>query len=253
LPHGGVLIVGASATGVQLADEILGSGREVWLSVGRHIRLPRRYRGRDIYYWLERAGVLDETAADIPDLQRARALPSFQLVGRADGRTIDLGTLRDAGVQLLGHLVSVNGATLRLRDDLADTSAHAQAALERLLRRIDVVADTDGAPPDLSGTGAPLELGCSPRALDLEAAGIRTVLWATGFRRDYGWLQVPVLDDAGEIIHRGGVTPCPGLYVLGLRLLRRRQSSFIDGVGFDAEELADELARRLAQPSEAAA
>jgi putative flavoprotein involved in K+ transport len=253
LPQGGVLIVGASATGVQLADEILGSGREVWLSVGRHIRLPRRYRGHDIYHWLERAGVLDETAADIADLQRARALPSFQLVGRADGRTIDLGTLRDAGVHLLGHLAGVNRAVLQLRDDLADSSAHAHAALERLLRRIDLVADADGAPPDLSEAGAPLELGCSPQALDLEATGIRTVLWATGFRRDYGWLHVPVLDRAGEIVHDGGVTPCPGLYVLGLRLLRRRQSSFIDGVGFDAEELAGELARRLAQPFQAAA
>src|SRR4051794_5885502 len=253
LPCGGVLVVGASATGVQLADEIRASGREVWLSVGRHIRLPRTYRGRDIYYWLERTGVLDETAADVADLRRARSLPSFQLVGRADGRTIDLRTLRDAGVRLLGRVAGVDGATLQLRDDLPHTSGQAHAALERLLHRINGVADGDGAPQDRSGAGAPLELGRSPEVLDLEAAGIRTVLWATGFRREYDWLHIPVLDRAGEIIHDGGITPCAGLYVLGLRLLRRRQSSFIDGVGLDAEELADGLARHLAQPNQAAA
>lgn len=255
LPAGGVLVVGASATGVQLAEEIRQSGRPVALSVGRHIRLPRRYRGQDIWHWLERIGVLDDTAAEVSDLRRARGLPSFQLVGRRDGRTLDLGTLRDVGVHMLGRVVSADGTVLRLCDDLAETTAAAQAALVRLLARIDVTADADGAPADPPpGAALPIDLGASPTALDLKAEGIHTVLWATGFRPDYSWLRVPaVLDGAGEIIHDGGVTPAPGLYVLGLRFLRRRRSSFIDGVGRDADELAEHVLDHLAPPTRAAA
>src|SRR3712207_2041464 len=147
LPKGGVLVVGASATGVQLAEEIQRSGRQVHLSVGRHTRLPRRYRGRDIWCWLERSGLLDERIAQ--EAARARALrqPSFQLVGRPDGGTIDLGTLREAGVRLLGRAVGAEGGLLRLRSDLPETVAAAQAALERLLVRLDKVADPAGAPP----------------------------------------------------------------------------------------------------------
>jgi putative flavoprotein involved in K+ transport len=252
LPAGGVLVVGASATGVQLADEIRRSGRPVALSVGRHTRLPRRYRGRDIWWWLERTGVLDERAADVSDLRRARGQPSFQLVGRPDGGIIDLGTLRDAGVRLLGRAVGAEGSVLRLRDDLAETAAAAQRALERLLARIDAVADTDGAEPE-HGAARALDVGSSPAALDLEAEGIRTVIWATGFGRNYAWLKVPVLDAAGEIVHAGGVTPSPGLFVLGLRFLRRRRSNFIDGVGLDAAELAGEVLDHLAQPGRIAA
>jgi putative flavoprotein involved in K+ transport len=252
LPPGGVLVVGASATGVQLADEIRRSGRPVALSVGRHTRLPRRYRGRDIWWWLERIGVLDDTAADVADLRRARSQPSFQLVGRPDGGTLDLGTLRDAGVRLLGRAVGAEGSVLRLRDDLAETAAAAQRALERLLARIDVVADADGAPRE-PGADRAFDPGGSPTALDLEAECMGTVIWATGFGRNYAWLKVPVLDATGEIVHEGGVTPSPGLYVLGLRFLRRRRSNFIDGVGLDAEELAGEVLDHLAQPSRIAA
>ena len=245
LPEGGVLVVGASATGVQLAAEIRQSGRDVVLAAGRHTRLPRRYRGRDTWWWLERIGVLDEATDEVLDLQRARALPSFQLVGGPDGRTIDLGTLRDAGVRILGRAVGAEGRALHLRDDLAETTGAAQAALERLLARIDIVADASGAPPaaDVMRT---LQFGASPTAFDLGAEGIRTVLWATGYRRNYSWLKVPVLDVAGEICHDGGITPSAGLYVLGLNFLRRRRSHFIDGVGFDAAELAQDIQCHLA-------
>jgi putative flavoprotein involved in K+ transport len=252
LSDGGVLVVGALATGVQLAAEIQQSGRDVVLSAGRHTRLPRRYRGRDTWWWLERIGVLDEAADEVSDLQRARALPSFQLVGGPDGRTIDLGKLRDAGVRILGRTIGAEGSVLHLHDDLARTTGAAQAALERLLARIDIVADRSGVPPAADATRTP-HFGASPTEFDLGAEGIHTVLWATGYRRDYSWLKVPVVDAAGEIRHDGGVTPSAGLYVLGLNFLRRRRSHFIDGVGFDAAELAEDIHCHLARSYRAVA
>jgi putative flavoprotein involved in K+ transport len=192
LPDGGVLVVGASATGVQLAEEIRQAGRDVVLSAGRHTRLPRCYRGRDTWWWLERIGVLDEATDEVSDLQRARALPSFQLVGRPDGRTIDLGTLRDAGVRILGRAVNAEGSVLHLQDDLAQTTGAAQAALERLLARIDIVADEAGAPPAvdavppyisglhrLPSTSDLLALTrcCGPRVIGETTRGSTSRLW----------------------------------------------------------------------------
>jgi putative flavoprotein involved in K+ transport len=252
LPRGGVLVVGASATGVQLADEIQRSGRPVTLSVGRHTRLPRLYRDRDIWWWLNQSGLLDETFDTIADLERARRQPSFQLVGHPDRRTLDLGTLRHAGVRLVGRAVRVDGCRLRLLDDLAQTTGSAQRALERLLERFDSLAGAGAAPPE-PGAARVIRVEPAPTVLDLEREGIRTVVWATGYRRNYDWLRVPVLDDSQEIVHRGGITPMPGLYVLGLRLMRRRRSNFIDGVGLDAEVLAEHIAGHLAQPRRVAA
>lgn len=246
LPDGGVLVVGASATGVQLAEELHRSGRPVTLSVGRHTRLPRLYRGRDIMEWMDRIGLLDERADRTRDLGRARAQPSLQLVGHPDRRTIDLAALRDQGVRIVGRAAGAEGSRVRLRDDLAETTAAAQATLERLLARIDAAAGAPPLPEMRPEMPRPITLAPSPTSLDLRAEGIRSVVWATGYRRDYGWLKVPVLDAAGEIIHHGGVTPSPGLYALGLRFLRRRKSNFIDGVGSDAEELAEEILGHLA-------
>ncbi len=245
LPEGGVLVVGAGASGVQIAEEIQRSGRPVTLSAGRHTRLPRRYRGRDVLWWLDRAGILAEPAERLAE--PARRQPSFQLVGRhAPG--IDLGSLHAQGVRVTGRLEDADGARLRFRDDLDANVAAAQRRLERVLDRVDAVAGLD-APVDPEAR-RPLALPPPPAAIDLRAEAIRTVVWAVGYRRAYDWLRVPVLDAAGEIVHRGGVTPAPGLYVLGLPLLRRRNSTFIDGVGADAEELAvhlhDHLAARAA-------
>ena len=252
LPAGGVLVVGASASGVQLAEEIQRSGRPVSLAVGRHTRLPRTYRGRDIMAWLDGIGVLDETAEQVRDLAQARAQPSLQLVGRPDRRSLDLGVLRDMGVRLLGRAAGIDGGMLHLAGDLAQTAAAAQRTLGRLLARIDAAADAMGAPAE--GWPPALDLAAAgPGRLDLQAEGIRTVVWATGFRRDYAWLQVPVLDAEGELIHHGGVTPAPGLFVLGLRFLRRRRSTFLDGVGTDAEELAWHILSQLATAGRVAA
>ncbi|NBC32168.1 MAG: NAD(P)-binding domain-containing protein [Alphaproteobacteria bacterium] len=254
LPAGGVLVVGAAATGVQLAEEIHRSGRPVTLSVGRHIRVPRRYRGRDIMEWLDRAGILTEPAAEMRDLGRARAQPSFQLAGRRDGSTVDLASLEALGLRIAGRTAAIEGGTVRFQDDLPETLGRAQATLERLLDRLDAVAGPADPPPEPEAR-RPILLPPGPAALDLSAEGITSVVWATGYRRVYGWLQVPVLDACGEVVHDGGVTPAPGLYVLGLRLLRRRKSSFIDGVGADAEALARHLhdfldtGRRGARPA----
>lgn len=245
LPEGGVLVVGASASGVQLAEEIHRSGRPVSLAVGRHTRLPRRYRGRDIFAWLERSGVLDDSAEQMRNLRVARAQSSLQLVGRPAGQNIDLGALQRIGVRLLGRALGASDGAMHFAGDLADSMGAAQRTLERLLDRIDQVADSEGGPMD--AWPPPLPVPASAETwLDLRCERIRTVLWATGFTRDYRWLQVPVLDAQGEILHRGGITPAPGLYVLGLRFLRRRRSSFLGGVGADAAALAHHLHDHLA-------
>ncbi len=245
LPPGGVLVVGASATGVQLAEEIQQSGRQVTIAVGRHIRLPRRYRERDIWWWLDRIGLLDEKLDTVADQDRARQQPSFQLIGRSGNETLDLASLRDAGVRLVGRGIGVDGSTLHLLNDLADTTGAAQKSLERLLDRIDRHAGPD-APPREPEAARVIAVDPAPMVLDLAAERIRTVVWATGYRRNYSWLQVPVLGASQEVNHDGGVTSWPGLYVLGLRFMRRRRSNFIDGVGRDAEDLAEHAAAWLA-------
>lgn len=194
-------------------------------------------------WWMDRSGALHDSAEAVADLARARSQPSLQLVGDPSRRSLDLGTLRDMGVRVVGRTCDIDGATVRLRDDLAETTTAAHETLLRLLKRFDSSADASGLPREFPPR--PLILGPSPDTLDLRAEGIRTVVWAIGYRRDYSWLRVPVLDETGEIRHQGGVTPSPGLYVLGLRFLRRRNSNFIDGVGRDAQELADHLCRHL--------
>jgi putative flavoprotein involved in K+ transport len=247
LPAGGVLVVGASATGVQLAEEIHTSGRPVTLAVGRHTRMPRRYRGRDILWWLDALGAFEETIAELKDPVRSRQQPSLQLVGRPDHATLDLPRLESQGVRLVGRGLGVSGRRLILADDLVAHTAAADAKLAKLIARIDAFVVESG----WEGTVEPAEPfepflwpAPAPTELDLDAAGIRTVIWATGFRRSYPWLQVDVLDPQGEIRHQGGITPASGLYALGLLFLRRRNSNFIDGVGKDAAALADHIAAR---------
>jgi putative flavoprotein involved in K+ transport len=243
LPPGGVLVVGAGASALQIAQELRAAGREVALAVGRHTRAPRRYRGHDTWWWMDRAGMLEDRAEDQPDLARARAQPSLQLIGGT--RDLDLGILRAAGVRILGRVLDGTGTELRLGADLAACVAGAQRPMESMLARIDALANPMGAPPQ--AWPAPLAgFGAAPERLELRAEGIASILWATGYRRETGWMQVPgLLDAAGEIRHRGGVTPAPGLYVLGLRFLRRRSSNFLGGVGADALALAAEAARHL--------
>ena len=262
LPGGGVLVVGASATGIQLADEIHASGRPVTLAIGRHLRLPRTYRGRDILWWLDTMGIFDDTAESVADIRASRSQPSLQLVGRQDRRTLDVATLRRQGVRLVGRLVGAAGGTVAVDDEAIATTVAADLKLAQLLTRIDAFIARTGLagavdPADPFTPTWPEVFDLEAKTIDLRSSGIATIVWATGFRRSYPWLKVPVLDTRGEITHRGGITPVPGLFVLGMHFQRRRKSAFIDGVGGDAQVLADEILRRAAasarpQPSAAA-
>jgi putative flavoprotein involved in K+ transport len=249
LPPGGVLVVGASSTGVQLAEELRLDGRDVVLAVGRHARLPRRYRGMDVFWWLERIGALDRRVEDRPAAVQAE--PSLQLIGR-DGPPVDLPALAHRGVELVGRFVGASGHRVAFADDLPATTADAARRASRVLGDIDAHARATGLDHEVLAASPlePLRLPVEPTTeLDLRRRGITSVLWATGYRRSYPWLEVPVLDGAGEIRHRHGVTPAPGLYVLGQRFQTRRRSAFLGGVGRDATEVVDHLAARLASPS----
>lgn len=252
LPDGGVLVVGASASGIQLAQEIHRSGRPVTLALGRHTRMPRRYRGRDISWWLEASGILDERADRAFNLESARRQPSLQLVGTPDHRTIDLGVLQEEGVRLAGRVDSTDGMRVRFRDDLQTNIDTAEHKLDRVLERIDAFVDETLMAANGRDRRPPITASEAPTELDLQDAGISSVLWATGYRRRYPWLNVPVLNIRGEIIHDGGVTPAPGLYALGLNFQRTRKSSFIDGVGNDARVVAEHITQRFDRSSIAA-
>jgi putative flavoprotein involved in K+ transport len=241
LPDGGVLVVGASASGIQLAEELHRSGRPVTISVSRHTRLPRLYRGRDIMWWLDQYNILEANALMPEELVAAQVRPSMQLVGRPDRSDLDLGVLQRLGVRLVGRVAGIAGQIVNLRNNTAEAVAGSHARMEKLLRRIDVFANAVGARAE--ALPAPFPVNPSPAALDLAGSGIRGVVWATGFRRDYRWLHLPVLSPAGEIIHVGGVTPSPGLFVTGLRFLRRRDASFISALIDDATELTVEICR----------
>ncbi|MGI9623550.1 MAG: NAD(P)-binding domain-containing protein [Acidimicrobiales bacterium] len=246
LPSGGVLVVGASASGLQLADEIRRSGREVTLAVGTHTRLPRHYRGRDMQWWLDATGTLDARYDEVGDLERARREPSLQLVGSTDHHTLDLGILQDSGVRLAGHLGSIDNGVATFADDLGHSVAKADARMERLLDKIDswaFINQLTDLPP--VARDPKIDVPAGLERLDLEAEGIETVIWATGFKPHYPWLQIPVKNEDGGLIHDGGVLPTPGAYVLGLPFMRRRKSTFIDGAGPDATELAQHLAQHV--------
>jgi putative flavoprotein involved in K+ transport len=240
LPPGRVLVVGASASGVQIAAELRAAGREVVLSAGRHTRLPRRYRGMDIMWWLEQTGALDRTIDQMSDVHEARREPSTQLSGRGD---LDLGILHDSGVVISGRLITADGHRVRFAPDLPLTTALAESRLRRTLATIDGYAEMAGLNPEVLPPGAltPVRLPAGPDELDLRAAGISTVVWATGYDYRYPWLRVPVQDACGDIQQYQGITSAPGLYTIGLRFMHRRNSQFIDGVRHDARTIVRHL------------
>jgi putative flavoprotein involved in K+ transport len=248
LPEGGVLIAGASSTGIQLADEIQQSGRPVTLAVGGHVRAPRTYRGMDIMWWLDAVGILDERADDVDDIVRVRRLPSFQLVGSPERATIDLNSLRSRGVRVVGRLAGMRDGTALLSGSLRNQCKLADLKLGRLLDTIDEWATASGLDGEVEAAHRPegtLVDDDPLLSLDLSTGEITTVIWATGYRPDFSWLDVPVLDHKGMVRHDGGTTPAPGLYVLGMPFLRRRKSTLIDGAGDDAREIGADLAARL--------
>ncbi|MGQ0848502.1 MAG: NAD(P)-binding domain-containing protein [Actinomycetota bacterium] len=250
LADGGVLVVGASATGVQIAEELQRSGRDVTLAVGEHVRLPRIYRGRDIMWWLERSGIQDERYDEVDDIVRARHLPSPQLVGTPEKVMLDLNALSDRGVNLVGRLGGLADGKAQFSGSLRNKCALADLKLGRLLNNLDEWAVGSGLNGELEAPHrfAPTRVEESPQlSIDLRTGEIATIFWATGYRPDYQWLHLPVLDRKGQIRHDGGVVAeAPGMYRIGLNLLRRRKSSFIHGAEDDARDLADHLVGFLA-------
>ena len=253
IPEGGVLVVGASASGVQIADELRRSGHSVTLAVGRHTRAPRTWRGRDIFWWMDRAGILVERTRDLPDADAAKRQPALQVAGRPDRSNVDLATLQALGVQLTGRVVAATSDSIVFSDDLPASVTSAQARLERLLAKIDAFAGFGRDSPH--DAVIPVDLSHdAPLSLSTDAENIRTVIWATGYRRAFPWLRVPgAVGTDGEIAHVDGITAIPGLYALGFRLLRKRDLHFIGGVGSDAVVLAQHVSAHLRQSADRAA
>ena len=249
LEDGGVLVVGASATGTQLAEEIHRAGHPVTLSVGEHIRAPRVYRGKDIQWWMDKAGVLDEHYTEVDDINRARRVPSLQLTGTPERATLDLNTLSAHGVKLTGPLATIRDGKAQFSGSLGNQCALSDLKLGRLLDTIDQWATANGLDAEVRPAYRlePTKVDELPSlGLDLTSGEIRTIIWAAGFRPDYSWLHVPVLDRKGLIRHDGGVVASPGIYLMGMPFLRRRKSALIDGAGDDARDLSAQMSAYLA-------
>jgi putative flavoprotein involved in K+ transport len=246
-----VLVVGASSSGVQIADELRSAGREVTIAVGDHVRLPRTYRGRDIYWWMHAIGLLDERYDNIPDLARARRLPSAQLIGTPERRSIDLGTLSSAGVTITGRLVGMTTSQAQFSGSLANHVASADLKLGRLLDRIDRHA-TERARHRALPIDRPEPLRLPPAATAIPLNRFETVVWATGLRPDDSWIEPALRDRRGQFTHDGGISDVPGLYVIGRPVMRRRSSGFIAGIAADADEISGHLRRQLERSSAAA-
>jgi putative flavoprotein involved in K+ transport len=248
LEPGGVLVVGAAATGAQLAEEIQRSGRQVTLAVGEHVRVPRTYRGRDIKWWMDTVGLLDERYTEVDSVERVRGVSSLQLMGSDDRRDIDLNALTAQGVRLVGRLAGVAGGKAQFSGALRNLCQMADLKMNRLLDRVDEWASEHlgdrGVEPPHRFEPTRVEAD-PPLMLDLAASGIRTIVWATGFRPDFSWLDVPAFDRKGRLVHDGGVVSSPGLYLMAMPFLRRRKSTLIDGAAADARDLSSHLAAWL--------
>ena len=244
LPAGGVLVVGAGSSGAQIADELLRSARVVYLSVGPHDRPPRRYRGLDYVWWL---GVLGKW--DAPAATRGKEHVTISVSGADGGHTVDFRRLAADGMTLVGMTRSYTDGVLEFAPDLAKNLAAGDANYLSVLDEADAYAEENGLDlpfePDARLIGPDPACVTNPIVeLDLHRAGITSIVWATGYSLDYGWLRVDVFDEAGKPSHHRGVSSQPGIYFLGLPWLTRRASSFIYGVWSDAKYLAEHIAER---------
>jgi len=241
LPEGAVLVVGAGSSGVQIADELMGSGRKVYLSVGPHDRPPRAYRGRDFCWWL---GVLGKWDMSVPTPGTEHV--TIAVSGARGGQTIDFRRLAEQGMTLLGMTQSWDDGTLSFADDLGRNLANGDANYLSILDEADVYAAQNGLdlPEEPAARKRFPDAPCIThpiRALDPGKENISTIIWATGFAVDYSWIKVDGFDDKGRPIHQRGVCVVPGIYFLGLPWQSRRGSSFIWGVWHDAKHVAEQI------------
>ncbi|MBJ7600530.1 MAG: FAD-dependent oxidoreductase [Candidatus Nephthysia bennettiae] len=244
LPEGGVLVVGGGSSGGQVAAELAMAGRDVYMALGRCAWLMRRYRGRDITDWNKATGFTAQPVESLEDpAARLGCLP--MLAASDTGKDLNPRVLREMGVTLAGRLTGADGTMVRFADDLAATIAAGDGFMSFLKARIDAFIAVNGieAPEDRS-TPYAFETGASLGELDLEAQGVTSIVWATGYRMDFSWILDAEFDGQGYPVHQGGVAPAAGLYFMGLPWLNTRGSGFIVGVGADAERIVADIDAR---------
>lgn len=242
LPEGAVLVIGSAQSGTQIAEEIYQSGRTVYLCVGSAPRVPRRYRGRDIFSWLVDTGFTDRTVEKLSS-PKARFAGNPHLSGRDGGRTINLHLFARDGVRLLGRLLGVEDGKIKLAPDLKESLAKVDKAEADITAMIDQYVEKNGlnVPEEIlpkHQDGYSVE---EITELDLKAAGINTIIWAMGYSFDYSLVKLPVTDEDGYPIQQRGVTQYPGLYFIGLSWLYKHKSPLLLGVGEDADYIASHI------------
>ncbi len=242
LPPGGILVAGAGASGCQIAEELLRAGRSVYLSVGPHRRVPRSYRGKDIIWWIGALG-LDEKIVD-PDTARQ---PPLLLSGAYGGRSIDLRAYAADGITLLGRLLTARDGIITFAPDLSANLAAGDESYTAFTRAANAFAAQSNTPATSDNNPPPPRpeplTAINPiTTLDPRAAGITSVIWATGYRYDFDWIHLDIFDRDNVPRHHRGISPLPGAYFLGLQYLHKTKSSFLSGVGEDAAFLAEHIA-----------
>ena len=247
LPFGAVMVVGSGASGCQIADELVEAGRRVHLCVGRHQRTPRHYRGRDVFWWRRELGQLDQTAADVPVERRT---PPPLVTGVRGGYDVDLRESAKRGLSLLGHLHGIDEGRFQFADDLTSNLDCGDRSFDRFLASVDefvVRTGLNAGSAHPRSAVADCTAVAAPATLDARADRIGSVIWATGYRFDFGWIELPdAFDAAGTPIHVRGVAAVPGLYFIGLPWLHKRKSTFLSGVGEDAGFIAASIAGNVA-------
>ena len=245
LPPGSVLVVGSGTSGCQIADDLNQSGRQVYLSVGRHSRRPRKYRGKDYAYWVEALGTTEQIVDTVPEQLRKGS--EILLTGANGGYDVNLHAMAGHGIALLGHLQGINGSELILADNLTQNLARGDESLENFKQAVDDYITKNGLEfPSEREPAVKSKVPSPVSRLNLKDAGVSAIIWATGFRCNFDWVKLPIFDDGGQPLHRRGVTRLPGIYFLGLRWLYKRKSAFLRSASGaeDAAYLAEQITAR---------